>query len=127
MPTVTVNLSDYEQIVAVYESLKNSTLAYDETVKPLLDSLRPLLTTIDSENSLQRYYLSVSWNDLSARPADYAEYPPTEEGQLYSYTAFTKAFVISFVEAQTTRYANILVTDDPSGNVGWQAIDVYFG
>lgn len=123
--------SDYERIVAVYEYLKDHEILEDsdisDVLSPQLTVLKEVLDQADTDNSLTRYYLCIKWHDLSARPADYDDYPPVEEATLYSYTAFTKQFVEDFVEEQTARSANILVTDDPSGNVGWLELDVYFG
>lgn len=127
MADITMAQVDYSAVVAIYETLKNSELSTNSTLQPLLNELKDILNRTDVANTLTRYYLSVKWYDLTANPADHENYPPELEEKLHSYTAFTKQYVIDFVESQTNRYANILVTDDPSGNVGWKDLDTFFG
>jgi hypothetical protein len=122
----TISKTEYESIVASYEELRHSSLALDDTLKPHIDSLKTLLEDVDDANSITRYYIGVRWDDLSVRAADYEDYPPQQEELFHSYTAFTEQWVLDFVEAQTVHYANVLVTDDPSGNVGWVTVSAFF-
>lgn len=124
--TISMLRADYDKIVSVYESLKSGELATNEEVTPLLYLLKTALAATDSTNTLTRHYMWVKWYDLSARPADYEDYPPQIEESLYSYTAFTRQYIVDFVLSQTPSYANILVTNDPSGQVGWMELDIFF-
>lgn len=124
--TVTVNLSTYYSIEDAYETIKASDYAAETDIAAALEVLKSALAEIDTNNSLTRRYLYVRWYDLATNPANYDSYPPLESALLHSYSAFTQDIVEAFVEGQTSNSANIQVTDDPSGTVGWTEIATFF-
>lgn len=115
--TVTLQDSQWESIVAAIEDATTSTLG-------------PLLDTIDRANSKTRYYLYVKWLDRNApkivEGVAVYDWPPEVTHRFISYSPFTSAFVTAFVAAQTSDYAYILCTDDPTGEVGWKELVVFF-
>jgi hypothetical protein len=115
--TVSVKDEDWEALVGAI--LKEET-----------DDLNVLLTRVDEENSLTRYYLYIKWQDAGAkRPApgdEITDWPPWRFAWFISYTQFTEEFVTDYVDGQTDHALAILVTDDPSGEVGWFTVEDFF-
>ena len=117
MSNVTVKSADWESLVGAV--LKQET-----------DDLNTLLTRVDAQNSLNRYYLYVKWQDAGAKrpgPDDpIQDWPPWGFDWFVSYSRFTKDFVEDFVARQSTNPLTILVTDDPAGEVGWYLLEDFF-
>jgi hypothetical protein len=93
------------------------------------EDLNALLDRVDDENSLTRYYLYVKWMDAATpRPGAQdapTDWPPWRSEWFVQYERFTKEFVEDFVATQTTRPLNILVTNDPYGEVGYYELDEF--
>jgi hypothetical protein len=107
-----------------WESLVGSVLKEDT------DELDTLLRRVDTQNSLTRYYLGIKWLDGAApRPGDQQpieEWPPWVSDWFVSYSPFTKEWVEEYVASRTTNPIYILVTKDPSREIGWYELDVFF-
>jgi len=113
---VVVKEADWESIVGAV--LKNDT-----------DDLNQVLDRVDQENELRRYYLYIKWQDGDVRrpgPDDPIEdWPPWVFDWFTSYEPFTAEWVREYVARRTSNAIYILVTDDPSGEVGWYELEEF--
>lgn len=117
MASISLDLLDWSSIVGAI-------------LRQEVDDLNALLGKIDRDNDLTRYYLYVKWQDAAVpRPgpdAPIQDWPPWRMEWFTAYEPFTRQFVEEFVDRQTSKALYILVTDDPSGDVGWYTLEEFF-
>jgi hypothetical protein len=116
---VSVTVSDADWAALVGSVLKEDT-----------GELTTVFDRVDNQNDLTRYYLYIKWQEGGARrpgPNDpITDWPPWLFQWFVQYERFTREFVDDFLEREAINPIYVLVTDDPSGEVGWYTLDEFF-
>lgn len=122
--SVTLNNEQYSALVA---------LARQGAKSP--DQARVLntfLLEIERSNNIKRFLLMVQWQEQDQPLPPTARFPeawpPSMRATIELFERpVARTDVDALLRQRASQPTNILVTTDPGGLVGWQAIDDYFG
>lgn len=93
--------------------------------------LGDFLVGIEEANGITRYFLWVRWQEVGRiHPANQPfpeNWPPTQEAKIERLNfPVSRATVEAVVADRSKNPTNILVSEDPGGELGWTSIDQYF-
>jgi hypothetical protein len=115
---MTVTMSRQE-----YDALLNAALTGNATDVPALQE------AIDAANSITRYRLFLRWQDVGGSVPSRIElgagWPPEQTFLLELSRPIAREDVLQAVNAQARNPAEIYVTPDPTGVVGFTQLDSY--
>jgi hypothetical protein len=94
-------------------------------------NLSAFLSKLEKDTGITRFSIYVAWDDLTKPvPATVKfpeTWPPKQKVLLTRYDrAYIKKDVVDYVAKHGVAYANILVTKDLGGQIGWQKLDDFF-
>lgn len=124
MADFTLNQEQYEALIA----LARQGTAGDEqkTIE-----LEQWLKLIEQQNGIERDFLWVQWQEMSAPLPSMANFPEVWPPQLRHpieliSRRIARADVEAVLEVQAVNPTAVLVTPDPNAQVGWSTLDQYF-
>lgn len=120
----TLNQEEYESLVA---------LARAGAITP--DQQRQLSTwlrTIEKNNEVVRYQLWVQWQEVDTPLPPNTRFPttwpPTQRGFIeFLSRPIMRSDVTALLNRKARNPVTVLVTPDPGAELGWTAVDDYFG
>lgn len=94
------------------------------------DEVYRLRDLIDDANSITRYVLWISWQDVGGQAPPRAQqfqetFPPGTLFKLELERSIARSDVDTVLETQAANPVGVLVTPDPNGVVGWTALEDY--
>lgn len=93
-------------------------------------TMREYIEKIEKENGIRRYRLLIRWRTPAVQRLSDAQFPlnwpPSMTATLDQETVPRKSDVEAIVASSGTRYTDIVVTRDLTGQVGWQTIEEFF-
>lgn len=118
-------MTDVTMSRARYDALVNAVEAED------LDEAARILDLVAEYNELTTYILWVRWQNVGGEPPPMqistAAYPPLQRLRLKLERPITREDVETFVQENVQGApADIHVTPDRAGNIGWSTLDSYF-
>jgi hypothetical protein len=89
------------------------------------------LQSIEKKNSVTRYFLVVQWQEAAYALPPTARFPnpwPPEMRFTLERTdrPIARADVEKVLSTKAKKPVTVMITTDPGGELGWQAIDTYF-
>lgn len=120
----TLNQEEYESLVALANAGATT-----------IDQRRRLdawLRKIEKKNNITRYQLWVQWQEVDTPLPPNTRFPlvwpPTQRAFIeFISRAISRADVDAVLASKARNPVTVLVTPDPGAELGWTAVDAYFG
>lgn len=122
--TIEVSVQQYSSLV----SLARRGVLGDQGATLALETF---LRDIEKQNSLERDFVWVQWQEAGAELPPGTRFPETWPPEMRQYIELitrkvSKADVTAVLETHAVNPVNVLVTRDPAGLVGWTTPDALF-